>query len=51
MIDGSTYRFDVSGYMRTGWVKDQGAWYYHEASGAQASGWGAQWCALVLPES
>ena len=38
VIDGSTYRFDAAGYMRTGWVKDQGAWYYHEASGAQATG-------------
>ena len=29
-----------------GFLKDQGAWYYHEASGAQASGWvfsGARW--------
>ena len=39
VIDGATYRFDASGYMRTGWVREQGSWYYHSASGAQASGW------------
>ena len=32
-IDGATYRFDAHGYMRTGWVKEQGSWYYHKASG------------------
>ena len=40
VIDGVTYRFDESGYMRTGWVKD------HNASGAQVSGWvlsGVSW--------
>ena len=42
VIDGNVYRFDASGYMRTGWVQ----WYYHAASGAQASGWllsGVHW--------
>ena len=46
VIDGSTYRFDAAGYMRTGWVFEAGEWYYHEASGAQASGWvssGGRW--------
>ena len=46
VIGGSVYRFDESGYMRTGWVKDQGSWFYHQASGAQAVGWvkqGASW--------
>ena len=38
-IDGKTYRFDERGYMVTGWVLDGGRWFYHEASGAQASGW------------
>ncbi len=46
VIGGSVYRFDESGYMRTGWVKDQGLWFYHQASGAQAVGWvkqGVSW--------
>ena len=45
-IGGTVYRFDASGYMRTGWVKDGGSWYYHADSGAQASGWtlvGGSW--------
>ena len=45
-IGGTVYRFDASGYMRTGWVKDGGSWYYHAGSGAQASGWtlvGGSW--------
>ena len=45
-IGGTVYRFDASGYMRTGWVKDGGSWYYHTGSGAQATGWlkdGASW--------
>ena len=41
MIDGRTYRFDASGYMRTGWVNDAGTWYFHDGSGAQLSGWQA----------
>ena len=46
VIDGAAYRFDASGYMRTGWVFDGGQWYFHAASGAQASGWvlsGVHW--------
>ena len=42
VIDGNVYRFDASGYMRTGWVQ----WYYHAAYDAQASGWllsGVHW--------
>ena len=45
-IGGTVYRFDASGYMRTGWVKDGGSWYYHADSGAQATGWtlvGGSW--------
>ena len=45
-IGGTVYRFDASGYMRTGWVKNGGSWYYHTGSGAQASGWtlvGGSW--------
>ena len=45
-IGNSIYRFDASGYMRTGWVSEGGAWYYHHASGAQATGWvkdGSSW--------
>ena len=38
-IDGVAYRFDADGYMRTGWVFEQGLWYYHAVSGAQATGW------------
>ena len=38
-VDGQVYRFDADGYMRTGWVFDQGNWYYHALSGAQATGW------------
>ena len=38
-IGGKVYRFDADGYMRTGWVFEQGLWYYHAVSGAQASGW------------
>lgn len=45
-IDGQVYRFDADGYMRTGWVFEQGNWYYHTLSGAQATGWvldGVSW--------
>ena len=38
-IGGMVYRFDADGYMRTGWVFEQGLWYYHAVSGAQATGW------------
>ena len=38
-IDGATYRFDARGYMRTGWVEEQGSWYYLKTgSGAMATG-------------
>ena len=38
-IDGATYRFDPRGYMRTGWVEEQGSWYYLKTgSGAMATG-------------
>ena len=49
-IDGQVYRFDADGYMRTGWVFDQGNWYYHPSSGAQATGWildGVSWYYLT----
>ena len=45
-IGDSVYRFDARGYMRTGWVSEDGAWFYHDASGAQATGWvkdGSTW--------
>ena len=50
-IGDSVYRFDARGYMRTGWVSEDGAWFYHHASGAQASGWvkdGSSWYYLDL---
>ncbi len=37
-INGVWYRFDNSGWMQTGWVKD-GSWYYLEGSGAMKTGW------------
>ena len=39
VIDGFTYRFDASGYLKMGWVYDGGHWYYHGSSGAQQYGW------------
>ena len=45
-IGGRVYRFDAAGYMRVGWVRENGAWYYHLRSGVQASGWvldGGSW--------
>lgn len=37
-INGAWYRFDNSGWMQTGWVKD-GSWYYLQDSGAMKTGW------------
>ena len=37
-INGVWYRFDNSGWMQTGWVKDDG-WYYLDGSGAMKTGW------------
>ena len=45
-IGSSIYRFGADGYMRTGWASEDGAWYFHNPSGAQASGWvkdGSSW--------
>ena len=39
VIDGQTYRFDASGYLKMGWVKDGGAWYYLSPSGSIVTGW------------
>ena len=39
VIDGQTYRFDASGYLKMGWVKDGGAWYYLSPSGSMVTGW------------
>ena len=39
VIDGQTYRFDASGYLKMGWVYESGHWYYHGPSGAQQYGW------------
>ena len=50
VIDGETYRFDQSGYLRTGWVRDGGYWFHHGASGAMSTGWlvdGGAWYYLV----
>ena len=49
-IGGRVYRFDAAGYMRVGWVRENGAWYYHLRSGVQASGWvldGGSWYYLT----
>lgn len=27
-IDGKTYHFDAKGYMQTGWIKEDGKWYF-----------------------
>ena len=46
VIAGKTYRFDASGYMKTGWAKEGSSWYYHDASGVMAKGWkklGSKW--------
>ena len=37
-INGVWYRFDNSGWMQTGWVKD-GSWYYLDGSGAMKTSW------------
>mgnify|MGYP001667853525 CR=1 FL=1 len=50
VISGKTYRFDASGWMRTGWVKDGSYWYYHDNSGAMKTGWlktGGKWYYLT----
>ena len=50
VIDGETYRFDQSGYLLTGWVRDGGYWFHHGASGAMSTGWlvdGGAWYYLV----
>lgn len=39
VIDGQTYRFDASGYLKFGWVYEKGNWYFHGPSGAQQHGW------------
>ena len=39
MIDGKIYRFGSDGFMRTGWIYDEGAWRYHDSSGAMQTGW------------
>ena len=38
-IDGKVYRFDVRGYVVTGWSRVDGKWSYYGADGAQAFGW------------
>ena len=50
VIDGETYRFDQSGYLRTGWVRDGRYWFHHGASGAMSTGWlvdGGAWYYLI----
>ena len=39
VLDAQIYRFDPSGYIRTGWAYDSGSWYYHAPTGEQVSGW------------
>ena len=36
---GVTYSFDASGWMKTGWQLEDGAWRYYAPSGAMATGW------------
>ena len=36
-IEGLWYHFDQDGYMQTGWIQDDGKWYYLKASGAMAA--------------
>ena len=38
-IGGRVFRFDVNGYMRTGWINLGGTWYYLNSSGAMVTGW------------
>ena len=38
-IKGTTYYFNESGYMLTGWQKISGEWYYFSAGGAMQTGW------------
>ena len=38
---GVTYSFDASGWMKTGWQVEDGAWRYYAPSGAMATGWTA----------
>ena len=43
---GVTYSFDASGWMKTGWQVEDGAWRYYAPSGAMATGWvavGGSW--------
>ena len=49
-IGGQVYRFGADGYMRVGWVSEQGAWFFHGGSGAEVSGWvkdGGSWYYLT----
>jgi len=39
VIDGKTYRFDESGIMRTGWIQEGDATFWHDSSGVMAIGW------------
>ena len=38
---GVTYSFDASGWMKTGWQVEDGAWRYYAPSGSMATGWAA----------
>lgn len=38
-IDGKTYCFDKSGWMRTGWAKTENTWHYFTKSGVMTTGW------------
>ncbi|WP_374717753.1 hypothetical protein [Neobacillus sp.] len=39
LYDKAWYFLDSNGYMRTGWLKDNGTWYYLSSSGAMKTGW------------
>lgn len=38
-IDGKSYGFDSSGWMKTGWFQLAGKWYYSDSSGAMKKNW------------
>ncbi len=39
VIDGSTYFFNASGAMLTGWIQRPEGWYYASSNGAMVIGW------------
>ena len=47
MISGKWYYLmPMTGEMKTGWIADNGSWYYADETGAMATGWvksGEKW--------